>query len=305
MADAFFDPLPSGPIRLSKSYLGRMQDAVEQSSRTTPSPYPGAGGADSLGSWSDFQPEEMLVVAITQTPTGGYSGYSWAEKRPIQDGEFADLEIPRLGWNGSDGENQRLQPAFPLNPSSSFAVDDIVILLRGYTNVNSVSIADQDPEVDLGSLPVYKPGQEYLILPGGGSGSSAIAHVVGQPRVLDARRWYNARLSITDATTHVRSDGTEIWLLQVKDAELATDGAGYYIAVRRSFTMTVDGETRPVYETDQRIRVIDEACNDDTGGIDRLVEGAFGGNLEAGSGFESEGGDHFVSEGGDDFILET
>ncbi len=114
-----------------------------------------------------------------------------------------------------------------------------------------------------------------------GGSSDAIVHVTGKPCVLDGRRWYPGKLADeTDPMSYAIVDGALVWLLQALDGELATDGGGYYNAVARSYSYTIAGETRRVYETAELRRLLNGACDPITGQWKGVFEGSYQGDQD-------------------------
>ncbi len=130
-------------------------------------PGAGSGSADVGGVSFDLDPEGWIFAKITEVPDEpDWPGYSWMEQEKQLNGTWIDppANEPQTGDNGSSSGNAD-QPAFPLTAGSTFAVDDIVVLLRGYQQ--------GDGETD-------SHGQEWLILSTAGGAGPKLVRIQGQ-----------------------------------------------------------------------------------------------------------------------------
>jgi hypothetical protein len=165
-----FAPIPSGQVGLSRGYLQRLQGAASRASAGSPSlPYAGQGDdSTTLGQTLLPDPERWIFAKITEVPDEPtWPGYSWIEQVPMPDGTFTDAPDGEglIGDNGSTSGTATM-PAFPLAAGATFAVDDLVVLLRGCQH---------------GGTESDSPGQEWLILSASGGGAGfEIVRIQGQ-----------------------------------------------------------------------------------------------------------------------------
>lgn len=156
------------------------------------------------------------------------------EKRYIWPCEFVYRNMEALGTDEEWGNFETPCWAYELNEAS---------LMDGarYQAVSVGSLEQgEDEEAETRALVQVQTG---------GSGTEII-RVTGKPKAGPAgRRWYPGVISQEEEDSWHRADGLAVWLLQVVDGELATNGWGYYTAIRRAGSAIVNSESRPVYET--------------------------------------------------------
>jgi hypothetical protein len=220
------------------------QRLLLQAARSFPSlPFAGQGDSGALGTTFDFHPEFWVFAEITEQPSrdeedeeSDFPGYSWEQRIPQPDGEWAepdpDTEGGLSGDNGSTTGEIR-SPAFALDGDESIAAGTIVVLVRGYQHDGG--------ETDEGK------GQEWLILgPAGDSGRTARVHVTGRPILAGTIRLYPGFLDLDDTDGLGFHDGDDpIWIMQRDNATLDTRGDGYYEARRKPRRYTADNCGEP------------------------------------------------------------
>jgi hypothetical protein len=189
-----------------------------------------------------FSVDQLVDVAVDDD--ADHSGIFRITGVPSDTSFTVDMPVGDVGMSISGTATVAARPAkmaaFPATGSDQLAVDDLVIILRGYLNGSAND-------------------QQWIAIPFKAGGFRRV-RPTGAGVSQESKLYYPSKLDLYDKPTKAFVDGETVWLLSRQGAALSEDGTGIYHSILEDPAFDVGGTVHPLWVTRDRPYLTDVEC---------------------------------------------